>query len=77
MSSTAARGGWAALPKFLRGSQWGNAAAQWLGSSAVAAKNMQAKLDFQKASYHLELLEMMRNMVPEEEIHRCVARCGF
>ncbi len=69
MSSAAARGAWAALPKFLR-NPWANTAGQWLGSSAVVAKNKQATLDFQKASYHLELLEMVRHMVPDEEIHR-------
>jgi len=73
MAGSAARGGWAALPKFLRQAKWAEGTAQWLGSSAVTAKNMQAKLDFQNASYHLELLEMMRHMVPEEEIHRCDA----
>lgn len=67
----AARGGWGAMPRWLQG-LWPRRVVGALGKNTTSGKNLQAKLDFQKAAYLAELYEMHRALMPVEEIYRCV-----
>lgn len=67
--SGAGRGGWFALPRWLQGAVPRRVAAV-LGKNTTSGKNLEAEREFQKAAHLVELFEMFRAVMPEEEVYR-------